>query len=111
MWYGWTLTDQDHCGFKELKEILSALKPKKIEYPGYEHDSDNYKNCLKEILRCNQSEISAPGPSPYSGSDRLAAGLRLSENELALIGAYLNSIVVGSLNPYLTQEIVAEIGL
>lgn len=46
-----TSWDQDHCDFKELQEILSTLKPKKIEYPGYEHDSDNAKNCLQEILR------------------------------------------------------------
>lgn len=46
-----TSWDQDHCDFKELQEILSTLKPKKIEYPGYEHDSENYKNCLQEILR------------------------------------------------------------
>lgn len=46
-----TSWDQDHCDFKELQEILSTLQPKKIEYPGYKHDSENYKNCLHEILR------------------------------------------------------------
>lgn len=46
-----TSWDQDHCDFKELQEILSALKPKKIEYPGYDHDSENAKNCLQEIMR------------------------------------------------------------
>jgi len=46
-----TSWDKDHCDLDELKYILSDLKPKKIEYPGYDHDSDNAKNCLKEILR------------------------------------------------------------
>lgn len=46
-----TSWDQDHCDFKELQEILSALKPRKIEYPGYDHDSENAKNCLEEIMR------------------------------------------------------------
>lgn len=46
-----TSWDQDHCDFNELEEILARLKPKRIEYPGYEHDSKNYKNCLGEILR------------------------------------------------------------
>lgn len=46
-----TSWDQDHCDFKELQEILSTLKPTKIEYPGYDHDSENAKNCRQEILR------------------------------------------------------------
>ncbi|MDI1301004.1 MAG: hypothetical protein PSX71_03785 [bacterium] len=46
-----TSWDQDHCSFKELQEILHVLKPKKIEYPGYDHDSDNCGNCLEEIIR------------------------------------------------------------
>lgn len=46
-----TSWDQDHCDFGELKEILSTLSPRMIEYPGYAHDSENYKNCLGEILR------------------------------------------------------------
>lgn len=46
-----TSWDQDHCDFKELQEILSALKPRKVEYPGYEHDSECSKNCLQEIFR------------------------------------------------------------
>jgi len=46
-----TSWDQDHCDFKELQEILSMFQPRKIEYPGYVHDSENYKNCLNEILR------------------------------------------------------------
>lgn len=54
-----TSWDQDHCNFKELQEILSALKPKKIEYPGYDHDSDNAKNCLQEILRYQEARRKA----------------------------------------------------
>jgi competence protein ComEC len=46
-----TSWDQDHCNLKELQEILSTLQPRKIEYPGYAHDSENHKNCLREILR------------------------------------------------------------
>ncbi|KWO20827.1 ComEC/Rec2 family competence protein [Burkholderia ubonensis] len=45
-----TSWDKDHCDFDELKEILSDLKPRRIEYPGYDHDSDNAKSCLKEIF-------------------------------------------------------------
>lgn len=46
-----TSWDQDHCDFKELEEILSTFKPRIIEYPGYEHDTDTMKNCLRVILR------------------------------------------------------------
>ena len=45
------LLSQDSLSVAELQEILNTLKPKKIEYPGYEHDSANAKNCLQEILR------------------------------------------------------------
>lgn len=45
-----TSWDQDHCDFNELKSILHTLKPKKIEYPGYVHNTDNAKNCRREIL-------------------------------------------------------------
>jgi len=54
-----TSWDQDHCDFKELQEILSTLKPKKIEYPGYDHDSENAKNCLQEILRYREARREA----------------------------------------------------
>lgn len=54
-----TSWDQDHCDFKELQEILSALKPKKIEYPGYDHDSGNAKNCHQEILRYREARRKA----------------------------------------------------
>lgn len=46
-----TSWDQDHCDFGELKEILEWLRPTRIEYPGYVHDSENYRNCLDAILK------------------------------------------------------------
>lgn len=57
-----TSWDQDHCDFKELQEILSTLKPKIIEYPGYVHNSENYKNCLREILRYRDARRKAAQP-------------------------------------------------
>ena len=45
-----TSWDMDHCNLRELKEILATLMPKRIEYPGYDHDSENAKNCLAEII-------------------------------------------------------------
>lgn len=43
---GW---DKDHCDCEELREILAELRPRRVEYPGYEHKSDNYEKCLREI--------------------------------------------------------------
>lgn len=43
---GW---DNDHCTANELEEILNKYKPRKIEYPGYEHTTENYKKSLKII--------------------------------------------------------------
>lgn len=57
-----TSWDQDHCELKELQEILNTLMPKKIEYPGYEHDSENYKNCLDEILKYKDAQRKAEKP-------------------------------------------------
>lgn len=54
-----TSWDQDHCDFKELQQILSILKPKKIEYPGYDHDSGNAKSCRQEILRYQEARRKA----------------------------------------------------
>lgn len=77
-----TSWDQDHCNFKELQEILSALQPRKIEYPGYTHDSENYKNCLREILRYRdarrkaaQSMIARRIDPPYVKNLEEAKGL------------------------------------
>ena len=57
-----TSWDQDHCNFTELQEILRTLKPRRIEYPGYEHDSENYNNCLSEILKYRDARRNAMQP-------------------------------------------------
>ena len=44
-----TSWDQDHCKAGELKNILIDLRPRYIEYPCYEHNSDNYKEAIKLI--------------------------------------------------------------
>lgn len=44
-----TSWDKDHCKAGELENILKDLKPRYIEYPCYEHDSDNYKESIKLI--------------------------------------------------------------
>lgn len=44
-----TSWDRDHCSPSELEEILKDLKPKKIEYPGYEPHSEAGKKSLKII--------------------------------------------------------------
>lgn len=44
-----TSWDQDHCKAGELKNILIDLRPRCIEYPCYEHNSDNYKEAIKLI--------------------------------------------------------------
>ncbi len=45
-----TSWDSDHCKYAELEEILATLKPKKIEYPGYEPHTDNGERCLETIF-------------------------------------------------------------
>ena len=81
-----TSWDQDHCDFKELQEILSTLKPKKIEYPGYDHDSENARNCLQEILRYREarrkaalSMVARRIDPPYVKSLEEAKGLRYTD--------------------------------
>ncbi|MDX7698323.1 hypothetical protein SJS38_20455 [Aeromonas dhakensis] len=54
-----TSWDMDHCSFKELQEILETLHPSKIEYPGYVHDSENYRNCLGAINEYKAKRIKA----------------------------------------------------
>lgn len=44
-----TSWDQDHCSASELEEIISELKPKKIEYPGYKPHTDSGNSCLEKI--------------------------------------------------------------
>lgn len=43
---GW---DKDHCSESELPAILEYLKPEKIQYPGYEPDTDCGKACKRMI--------------------------------------------------------------
>ena len=44
-----TSWDEDHCKEAELRCILSELRPLRIEYPGYEPDTDCGKACKKLI--------------------------------------------------------------
>lgn len=44
---GW---DNDHCSVSGLTWILENLRPRRIEYPGYDHDTDCAKTCKKMIL-------------------------------------------------------------
>ena len=81
-----TSWDQDHCNLKDLEEILHILKPKKIEYPGYDHDSDNAKNCLQEILRYQEARrkaallmVARRIDPPYVKSLEAAKGLGYSD--------------------------------
>ncbi|MGB5082838.1 MAG: hypothetical protein WBO23_19085 [Burkholderiales bacterium] len=43
---GW---DQDHCKTNELAWILENLRPRRIEYPGYEPQTDQAKECVRAI--------------------------------------------------------------
>lgn len=44
-----TSWDEDHCNAKELRTLLSVLKPKKVEYPSYLPHTDNGKESKKLI--------------------------------------------------------------
>ena len=44
-----TSWDKDHCSESELPIILEYLKPEKIQYPGYEPDTDCGKACKRMI--------------------------------------------------------------
>lgn len=44
-----TSWDDDHCSASELPALLEALRPVKIECPGYEPSSDNGKECRRII--------------------------------------------------------------
>lgn len=44
-----TSWDKDHCSESELPDILKYLKPEKIQYPGYEPDTDCGKACKRMI--------------------------------------------------------------
>lgn len=44
---GW---DNDHCSVSGLTWILENLHPRRIEYPGYDHDTECSKSCKEMIL-------------------------------------------------------------
>ena len=44
-----TSWDVDHCNPNELCDILCYLKPQRIQYPGYQPDSDGGRDSLKMI--------------------------------------------------------------
>ena len=44
-----TSWDVDHCNPDELRYILTYLKPQRIQYPGYEPDSNSGKESLRMI--------------------------------------------------------------
>lgn len=46
-----TSWDLDHCQPGELEIILEHLKPKTIEYPGYEPETESGREALRQILR------------------------------------------------------------
>lgn len=44
-----TSWDEDHCEANSLEWILATLSPKKIQVPGYQHDTQNVKDCQSLI--------------------------------------------------------------
>ena len=63
-----TSWDADHCALSELDEILDSLAPIRIEYPGYEPNSDNAKECLcriKDHKRKDESRTVQKIDPPY----------------------------------------------
>lgn len=60
-----TSWDEDHCKESELRAILSELLPLRIEYPGYEPDSDCGKACKKMIQNyCNSNSAQSNEVTP-----------------------------------------------
>ncbi|WGL94087.1 hypothetical protein [Arsenophonus nasoniae] len=62
-----TSWDLDHCNPSDLEWILENLKPKKIEYPGYEPESDRSLNSLKlikEYEKKKKNEIQVTAITP-----------------------------------------------
>ena len=54
-----TSWDSDHCSTADLEEILERWVPRRIEYPGYEPDSDTGKECLELIRRFQRRQIAS----------------------------------------------------
>ena len=60
-----TSWDVDHCNPDELCDILCYLKPQRIQYPGYQPDSDGGRDSLKMINDyLHQKQILAGAISP-----------------------------------------------
>ena len=60
-----TSWDVDHCLEAEWRSILSELRPLRIEYPGYEPDSDCGKACKKMIQNyCVRNTVSSKAVTP-----------------------------------------------
>jgi competence protein ComEC len=51
-----TSWDQDHCVPSQLQAIIEKLKPKKIEYPGYDPHTTSGMSSLKIILESENAE-------------------------------------------------------
>ena len=60
-----TSWDEDHCKEAELKNILNELRPIRIEYPGYEPDTNCGQAC-KSMIRnyCVQNAINSNEVTP-----------------------------------------------
>lgn len=74
-----TSWDQDHCTPSELVIILNELKPKKIEFPGYEPSTETGKKCssyiqqYKEIYLRSSKTIELAKVTPKYLSDLASA--------------------------------------
>lgn len=67
-----TSWDEDHCKESELRDILNELMPLRIEYPGYEPDTDCGKACKKLIQNYivkNTPSVQAVTPDYINGLD------------------------------------------
>lgn len=68
-----TSWDTDHCSPKALNQIIEALNPKKIEYPGYAPHTDSGKESLKIIkahtnsVSINSKYVKSLNPAPTWG--------------------------------------------
>jgi competence protein ComEC len=66
-----TSWDQDHCEKNSLEEILSTLKPRRIECPGYNPDSSKQNqvdcfNIIKKYLEDNKEKNPKPNVVPIT---------------------------------------------
>lgn len=54
-----TSWDSDHCNDGELNEILNALHPRRIEYPGYPPHTETAKLSLARVIAYGKSQRAA----------------------------------------------------